>query len=112
MPVGLKSVDLKGRAWRSPSKGLQDHFAVDTLFDQPACASDCGCLDDRDEVAYILSRLSVRKRRIIQCVFIDGLDLTETGKILGISRERVRQQKEEALEEMRKRLLLTYAELK
>lgn len=58
-------------------------------------------LDCREEVAGLLVRLTRRERVVIRWHYTEGCTLKVIGKRLGITRERVRQIREGALEKMR-----------
>lgn len=49
-----------------------------------------------------IARLSKRHQRILRCTYIERLNLSEIGELIGVTRERVRQLRDEALAVLRR----------
>jgi len=76
---------------------------VDTS--QQAPDAEVACASSRNQVAEVLDSLDGRERRIIQLYFgLEGhetLNLDQIGALMGVTRERIRQLKEKALNTLR-----------
>ena len=104
------------------SKALSlDYLVGDdmTFMDALSGRSDNTCSNIEDNIYHrelisvfekIINGLEPKRRRIMQCR-MNGDTLEETGKILKLSRERVRQLQESAITQIRQKLLRSYPEI-
>jgi RNA polymerase primary sigma factor len=109
-PEQVRGAVLAGRVPRSLDEGLDDaddRNLMSVLADEQLAAPDAGVYEGtaRDKIASALASLDARERYILRLYFgLDGEDsmtLEEIGRVIKLTRERVRQLKERALTKLR-----------
>ena len=89
----LREIEMKGRFSSYDAEDILEFFGPE--FTRPL---------NEDQIAgleFALSRLPEKERLVIKCRFEDGMTLEEVGKLLGRTRERVRQIEAKALSKLR-----------
>ena len=101
------SITQKPLSLETPPPNIEDTRLTEYLADEGKLSPDDQAMESvrSDEIQRILDTLGEREAQIIRLYFGLGeqppLTLEEIGKIMGITRERVRQIKERALQRLR-----------
>jgi RNA polymerase sigma factor (sigma-70 family) len=106
----LKRESERAGVVRRKSGGSHGHPPIKIVslddVDQSLAAGDLGLeqmakTEELEAVDNLIKHLSDRQKKVVKMLFADGLSSAEVGRALSISRERVRQIREDALYKMR-----------
>lgn len=93
--------EFKSRTWRS-TETVGDMF---DLVDPKSLLDDRHKMFSRDDLYAELSKLSLREQVILKATIIGGEGLLDLGKRLKLTREHVRQIREQAYHKLRRQLM-------
>jgi RNA polymerase primary sigma factor len=100
----IKHALIKMAGRRKPMPTVTDVSSDQYAPRQAVAPTTTDVVDVKDFIGLGLTVLTDRERLVIEARFTDGLTLDETGQRVGLTRERIRQIEQKALEKMRAKL--------